>query len=180
LYFSSCPSLSLFNRFEIKFFIVFSIFLRITAMTSFHPIFIVISISLQSIILRLILFLVLPSPWLSITLFIIFIGGLIIIFLYVASLASNERFGIFTQSPLPWIKLIFFSLTSFTIISYTLINYDFNKILQISFNPLIFKIYLTQITPIISFSIVYLLLTLIICVNLTHIKSGPIRHLSKS
>jgi len=58
----------------------------------FHPVIILILILIQSTILCLIIWIYLNSSWLSYILFLIFLGGLIVLFMYITRLASNEKF----------------------------------------------------------------------------------------
>lgn len=123
--------------------------------------------------------------WFSYVLFLIFLGGILVLFIYVTSLASNEIFNFS-------IKLLLFRIINFIII-YLLI-YCIDKNLLISYlnnhetdylnriknllieNSLILnKLYRFPINLITIILIIYLFLTLIAVVKITNIFEGPLR-----
>lgn len=57
-----------------------------------HPIRLVALILVQTSLASVLVALNHPTPWAAIILFLIFVGGLMILFVYTASLASNEKF----------------------------------------------------------------------------------------
>lgn len=121
--------------------------------------------------------------WFSYILFLIFIGGILILFIYISSLASNEKV-IFSYSF--FIKiLIFINFLILIIIidKFYIINF-FNNTEIIKFNSLILikenyfslsKIYDSPNNLIIILLISYLLLTLIVIVKITFKFNGPLR-----
>lgn len=124
------------------------------------------------------------SFWFSYILFLVIIGGMLILFIYISSLASNEKLNFSTQ---PIIKFfIIFNLTIFCIVFidkfYSMnifINEDINNNI---FNYLInenylslSKIYNQPNNFLIILLIIYLLLTLVIVVKITNLFNGPLR-----
>lgn len=124
------------------------------------------------------------SFWFSYILFLVIIGGMLILFIYISSLASNEKLNFSTQ---PIIKFfIIFNLTIFCIVFidkfYNMnifINEDINNNI---FNYLInenylslSKIYNQPNNFLIILLIIYLLLTLVIVVKITNLFNGPLR-----
>lgn len=113
-----------------------------------------------------------------------FVGGILILFIYISSLASNEKIN-FSLKPL--IKFILFLNLSVIIIlcidKFYLINWFFNQ--ETNLNLLSFlipenylslsQIYNPPNNIIILVLINYLLLTLIIVVKLTNSFIGPLR-----
>ena len=122
------------------------------------------------------------SFWFSYILFLIFLGAILVLFIYVASIASNEPFSFRFKS------LLLFSLRSFIILTIIFFDHIFlsNKV-SISTSSLssikIFWSDALQISPIYNipsfiftiFIIVYLLLTLIVIVKIINISSKPLR-----
>lgn len=103
--------------------------------------------------------------------FLIFIGGLIVLFIYIARLASNEIF---------LINLKFLSLLSFTLIIRTIITtFIFPNTLQLNsslnFKIKIFSLYSEYLSRPVGLAIIYLLLTLIVTVNIIKLYDAPIR-----
>lgn len=123
--------------------------------------------------------------WFSYILFLIFLGGILVLFIYVTSLASNEIFNF--KRYITFIALYFLSLT-------TLIFYFFDKTLIISYfsnneiysltaiktfsienSVILNKIYNFPINLITILLIIYLFLTLITAVKITNVFEGPLR-----
>lgn len=120
------------------------------------------------------------SFWFSYILFLIFLGGILVLFIYVASLASNEIF-------MPSLILTFF--TSIFIILLFLLFYLLDPVLISSSsylpNSTIYNLpsttYITSWifnTPSILFTIFiisYLLLTLLVVIKIINLYKGPLR-----
>jgi len=138
----------------------------------FHPVIILILILIQSTILCLIIWIYLNSSWLSYILFLIFLGGLIVLFMYITRLASNEKFELrltnLNQAIIVRVLINFIWVTS---------NFfHFNKTPEnsttIKQTKIIFSSELILLTIII---ITYLLITLVVAVKITSKIEGPIR-----
>lgn len=123
--------------------------------------------------------------WFSYILFLIFIGGILILFIYMASLASNEKLK-FNINPLVGggIRLITVLLRYTLWDKFYFINFinnsDFALLSEITLlineNHLsLTKIYDSPNNSIIIIIIIYLLLTLIIIVKITNLYQGPLR-----
>lgn len=124
--------------------------------------------------------------WFSYVLFLIFLGGILVLFIYVTSLASNE---IFTFS----IKIIFVSTIILSLFSFIILFLDFNLINSffinnneiIKINNLnsfinentirLNKLYNFPTNIITILLINYLFLTLVAVVKITNIFYGPLR-----
>lgn len=123
------------------------------------------------------------SFWFSYILFLVFIGGMLILFIYISSLASNEKINF---SIYPLIKFIFIIYVTLVILyfrdKFYLINWFINREISpithhlINENYLsISKIYNEPNNYLIILLISYLLLTLIIVVKITNLFVGPLR-----
>lgn len=123
--------------------------------------------------------------WFSYILFLIFLGGILVLFIYVTSLASNEIFNFsFKTFLFTIIRIrIFIIFTLFidkTLIIPYFLNYE-NKSIDIinTFLPenslILNKLYNFPINIITIILIIYLLLTLIAVVKITNIFEGPLR-----
>nr|UDD74625.1 NADH dehydrogenase subunit 6 [Monodiamesa sp. 2 CZ-2021a] len=123
--------------------------------------------------------------WFSYVLFLIFLGGMLVLFIYVTSLASNEMFS-FSMKILTFSTVFFFLIifSSVMIDSNMFINYLFNNEMS-SLNDLnsfmnensitLNKLYNFPINLITILLINYLFLTLIAVVKITNIYEGPLR-----
>lgn len=126
--------------------------------------------------------LALPTFWFSYVLFLVFLGGILVLFIYVASLASNEMFNL---SP----SLIMLVATSSLILLGVILIRDpisFSSPIEYAltdnltyiinlYNTFIFKIYHSINYIITLLIIVYLLLALIIIANIVTVHEGPLR-----
>lgn len=149
-----------------------------------HPIAIGIILLCQTLLTCVITGLVSKNFWFSYILFLILIGGILILFIYISSLASNEKIN-FTLKPL--IKLIIFVNLRIIIFLFAdkfyLINWFFNEEINYSLQLRLInenylslsKIYNQPNNWIIILLISYLLLTLIIVVKITNLFIGPLR-----
>nr|QGT77319.1 NADH dehydrogenase subunit 6 [Tenuipotamon yuxiense] len=143
-----------------------------------HPLAMGILLLIQTLVITLSAGLATYSFWFSYTLFLIFLGGMLVLFIYVASLASNESF------------VYSVTLINITLISSLGLPYFFlDPILFSSFSNLAtssIKIYSSTAhttswifnTPSMYFTffiISYLLLTLLVVVKIISLFKGPLR-----
>jgi len=161
---------------EIKTLALLSLISTHTLINSSHPIIIVILIRAQTLILCLAIRIITQTPWFSFILFLVFMGGLIVLFIYISSLASNERFSIEAWWR-PYPKLIGLRVLG---ISFSLLleNTQAISLTQIKIRDLIFKLYSPGILTLTTLTIFYLLLVLIVIVNITSLQEGPLRAIS--
>lgn len=129
--------------------------------------------------------LIIKTFWFSYILFLIFLGGLLVLFTYVTSLASNELFKLSKISLIIIILFIIF-VTLITLISdkifylFNLLSPD-NNILNYSNNfysenaLLLNKLFNFPINIFSIMLIIYLFLTLLAVVKITNIFEGPLR-----
>lgn len=149
-----------------------------------HPISIGLILLIQTLLTCLITGFSTKSFWFSYILFLIFIGGILILFIYIASLASNEKlnfsFSTFLKISPIIITIIFILLSDKFWLRPNFFNNELSNFLN--FSILIkenflstSKIYDTPNNWIIIFLINYLLLNLIIIVKITNSFLGPLR-----
>nr|YP_008080729.1 NADH dehydrogenase subunit 6 [Songmachilis xinxiangensis]AFQ07911.1 NADH dehydrogenase subunit 6 [Songmachilis xinxiangensis] len=146
-----------------------------------NPIPMGLTLMIQTILIAIFMGNIFSSFWFSYILVLIFLGGLLVLFIYVASLASNEMFTISFKFLIPMGFLIFISFipmmdnTIFPLknkssdISQSL--YEMNYLLQNSLSK--FYLWPTLLSTIIL--IMYLLFTLVAVVNITKMDQGPLR-----
>nr|UOU85224.1 NADH dehydrogenase subunit 6 [Hylemyza partita] len=149
-----------------------------------HPLAMGLTLLIQTTLVCLMSGLITKSFWFSYILFLVFLGGMLVLFIYVTSLASNEMFSFS-------IKLFFISLLIFTLMMISLFFLDKNILLQysnlevqsisnmnsylmensLSLNKL--YNYPTNLLTILLMN--YLLITLIAVVKITNLFKGPLR-----
>nr|YP_010852987.1 NADH dehydrogenase subunit 6 [Tagiades japetus]WGM81166.1 NADH dehydrogenase subunit 6 [Tagiades japetus] len=151
-----------------------------------HPLSMGLMILTQTLMICLISGLYIYTYWFSYILFLTFSGGLLVLFIYVSSIASNEMFN-FKLSNLLYILFIFLLL----IINLFLLNMNWINVVFDSFelnnlsNYLIFinnnsninltKLYNEQTYFLMILMIIYLFITLVAVVSITNIFFGPLR-----
>nr|YP_009169968.1 NADH dehydrogenase subunit 6 [Polypedilum vanderplanki]ALD88421.1 NADH dehydrogenase subunit 6 [Polypedilum vanderplanki] len=153
-----------------------------------HPLSMGMMLMMQTILIVLFSGMLNKTFWFSYSLFLIFLGGMLILFMYMTSIASNEQFKF---------KINFFIITLLNIFIILMIFYFyflsqklmfFNKIhsmenLNIIFmknlilenNLMLNKMYNFPMNLITILLINYLFLTLIVTVKITNIFEGPLR-----
>nr|YP_010507354.1 NADH dehydrogenase subunit 6 [Amphionides reynaudii]UXG18833.1 NADH dehydrogenase subunit 6 [Amphionides reynaudii] len=150
-----------------------------------HPLAMGLTILIQTILVCLISGLLSKHMWFSYILFLIFLGAMLVLFIYVASLASNEPFYISINYLL---TLIFFmiivpmfsfldpllSTLKSCIQSSFISNIEFTN--SVYYNLSV--IYNPSAASLTLFVIMYLLLTLIVVVKITSTFFGPLRLVS--
>nr|ALO77219.1 NADH deshydrogenase subunit 6 [Glaresis sp. GLA01] len=142
-----------------------------------HPLSMGLLLLIQSITISLIIGFITYNYWFSYILFLIMIGGMLVLFIYMTSVASNEKFSfskkIMLLSSLITTILIIYSFFSDKILInietqyFNIKNYDF----MLSLNK--FNNYPNNM--IMLMLIIYLLITLIAVVKITDINMGPLR-----
>nr|AHN85836.1 NADH dehydrogenase subunit 6 [Chilo auricilius] len=154
----------------------------------YHPLSMVLMILIQTLFTCLISGMIISTYWFSYILFITFLGGLLVMFIYISSIASNEMFKFS-------LNMIYFIII-FTMIIQFLINNNMNNLNWLNFtnnnndmtnfyNLFMFfnnenkinlsKLYDNQTYLMMMMMIIYLFITLIAIVKITDIFYGPIR-----
>nr|WRO44751.1 NADH dehydrogenase subunit 6 [Habronychus sp. 1 XYG-2024a]WRO45061.1 NADH dehydrogenase subunit 6 [Habronychus sp. 2 XYG-2024a] len=145
-----------------------------------HPLTMGLNLLIQTIVIAMITGLMSLNFWISYLLFLVMVGGMLILFMYMTSIASNEKFS-FSKSLLISSFLMIVLMIIFLIINTKTEFYPFKNIDSIEFTK--FSTY--EISPnkyfinnskfILSILIVYLFITLIAIVNISSNSSGPLR-----
>nr|YP_009002523.1 NADH dehydrogenase subunit 6 [Cherax robustus]CDL72600.1 NADH dehydrogenase subunit 6 [Cherax robustus] len=147
-----------------------------------HPLSMGLTLLVQTVLICILTGLFNSSFWFSYILFLIFLGGMLILFIYVASLASNEPFKMYMSSNL----MVGASL----LLTFFLIFFDpmlltskfYNSLMPLTLNNKIDPIFMSTSTIYSSpsslltiFMISYLLLALIVVVKIINLPSSPLR-----
>uniref|UniRef100_UPI003002F11E NADH dehydrogenase subunit 6 n=1 Tax=Theopropus sinecus TaxID=2908872 RepID=UPI003002F11E len=147
-----------------------------------HPLSMGLILFTQTICMCLISGLMSLSFWFSYILLLIYLGGMLILFMYITSLASNEMF-LYSNKIL--LLIIFFPII-FMSIYYLNLNYYMNLhenmenslTLNMMTNNFLMKMYNQPINMILIFIAAYLFLTLIAVVKIINIFKGPLRQIN--
>nr|YP_010046722.1 NADH dehydrogenase subunit 6 [Aedes alternans]QPJ78666.1 NADH dehydrogenase subunit 6 [Aedes alternans] len=153
-------------------------------MTMKHPLAMGLMLLIQTFLTSLLMGMNTKTFWFSYMLFLIFMGGMLVLFIYVTSLSSNEMFSmsfkllfmVFTLSTLFFMFYLFMDNSMFE--SFNL-NIEMNKFMN-SFNSMENSIELNKMynfpTNLITLLLInYLFLTLLVTVKITKKNYGPLR-----
>nr|ADO60410.1 NADH dehydrogenase subunit 6 [Hydrochus sp. BMNH 840193] len=118
--------------------------------------------------------------WFSYILFIIMIGGMLILFIYMTSIASNEKFSSSYLIPLFFSILLFMSLLIMFNDNFIIEYFNINNLnIMNSNNKIMLSKFLNIPSNMIMLTmIIYLLITLIAVAKITNISKGPLRQMN--
>nr|AQP30608.1 NADH dehydrogenase subunit 6 [Odontotermes sp. C TB-2017] len=141
-----------------------------------HPLAMGMMLLAQTMLVCLMSGMMYKSFWFSYILFMIMVGGMLVLFMYMTSLASNEMFS-------PSNKVIAAMVTMTPIMMYVMPSTTNNK--EMSEHETMMESEITTTTTIMYNQIMgtmtillvmYMLLTLIVVVNIINVSKGPLRH----
>nr|YP_010132052.1 NADH dehydrogenase subunit 6 [Hamaxiella brunnescens]QQD89786.1 NADH dehydrogenase subunit 6 [Hamaxiella brunnescens] len=149
-----------------------------------HPLSMGLMLLIQTLLMSLMLGLMTKSFWFSYILFLVFIGGMLVLFIYITSLSSNEMFKFSTKLMMMYLMIMtimlfmmfmmdknfLFQYKNLEIKSIYKMNYYFMEN-SLSLNKL--YNYPTNLLTILLMN--YLLITLIAVVKITKMFKGPLR-----
>nr|UFX34271.1 NADH dehydrogenase subunit 6 [Kozhantshikovia vernalis] len=141
----------------------------------------------QTLLICLISSMFINTYWFSYILFLTFLGGLLVMFIYVSSIASNETFKMILSN---FKMIIFFMMFMLMMSMYyfnslKMFNFQFNNEMNNMFYKYLFfnnenkinlsKLYNKQNFLMMMMLIVYLFITLLAVVKISNIYFGPLR-----
>nr|YP_009271743.1 NADH dehydrogenase subunit 6 [Osmoderma opicum]ANY28001.1 NADH dehydrogenase subunit 6 [Osmoderma caeleste] len=144
-----------------------------------HPLSMGLILMIQTIIVTLSMGLFNLNFWYSYILFLVMIGGMLVLFIYMTSVASNEKFSFSLKSKMTLMLLFILIIMTIPLLDSYMIN--INNIYEDSINNSVHP--LTSLNKFLNYPmmmililmIIYLLITLIAVVKITNIKQGPLR-----
>nr|YP_003345044.1 NADH dehydrogenase subunit 6 [Telchinia issoria]ACT83175.1 NADH dehydrogenase subunit 6 [Telchinia issoria] len=152
-----------------------------------HPLAMGVTILIQTLLMCILSGMLINTYWFSYTLFLIFLGGLLVLFIYVSSIASNELFKINLINKILFFIGIFYSIIVTFYFKNNLfwMNFYFNDEMINFLNNFLFfnneynfnlsKLYNEQTYLLMFLLIIYLFITLIAVIKITNIFFGPLR-----
>nr|UXG19013.1 NADH dehydrogenase subunit 6 [Lejops sp.] len=153
-----------------------------------HPLSMGLMLLIQTILVSCITGLMTKSFWFSYILFLIFVGGMLVLFIYMTALASNEMFSMSMKTTVSSIIGLFFFMVMIYFIdkmmlSFNSMNNEMNPITMMnsymSENSLnLIKLYNYPNNMITILLINYLLITMIASVKITKLFYGPVRSMN--
>nr|AIY61838.1 NADH dehydrogenase subunit 6 [Leptomyxotermes doriae]URH16551.1 NADH dehydrogenase subunit 6 [Leptomyxotermes doriae] len=143
-----------------------------------HPMAMGLMLLMQTVMICMISGTMYSNFWFSYILFMIMIGGMLVLFMYMTSLASNELFS-------PSNKMMMFYLMMMPFLLYIMPTMTNNK--EMNTHNTMMENEITTTTTVMynqmmgtmtTMLVVYMLLTLIVVVNIINVSKGPLRHTS--
>nr|URX53808.1 NADH dehydrogenase subunit 6 [Bifiditermes nr. madagascariensis] len=155
---------------------VISTLMSATFTQMIHPLAMGIMLLSQTTIMCLISGLMHQSFWFQYILFMVFVGGMLVLFIYVASLASNEMFSLSTTM----ILLTMMSMPALmTIKDWTTTNSQdlttLDSLMDNEITTMTEKMFNLPEGNLTILMALYLLMTLIVAVKITNVSKGPLR-----
>nr|QIV24598.1 NADH dehydrogenase subunit 6 [Bifidoprionus rufus] len=145
-----------------------------------HPLSVGVTLLIQTLLISLITGSMNSSYWFSYILFLIMVGGMLVLFIYMTNVASNEKFK-FSMKML-WATIPISAM----LIPLSYLDKFLTEMISVSGKSSDSESYLQEITQLTKFIswplmmnllliITYLLIALIMVVKITDIKQGPLR-----
>nr|SSW94145.1 NADH dehydrogenase subunit 6 [Hypermnestra helios maxima] len=149
-----------------------------------HPLSMGLMILTQTLLTCLLSGMLINTYWFSYILFLVFLGGLLVLFIYVSSIASNEMFNNNFFMKMNLMCILMLSILSVYMYNLNWLNFINNYEMNNFLNLFIFfnnenkinlsKLYNNQIY-LMMMLIIYLFITLVAVVKITNIFFGPLR-----
>nr|YP_010292360.1 NADH dehydrogenase subunit 6 [Heniocha dyops]ULO26098.1 NADH dehydrogenase subunit 6 [Heniocha dyops] len=153
-----------------------------------HPLSMGLMILIQTFLICLLSGMIIKTYWFSYILFLTFLGGLLVLFIYVSSIASNELFSFNFKMKLFLIMCLIFMICLLILFNHNLkwINLNMNNPEMINYKEYmnlflnnnkinLNKLYNKQTFMLTFLMIIYLFIALITMVKITNIFYGPLR-----
>nr|YP_009890101.1 NADH dehydrogenase subunit 6 [Polyphaga plancyi]QKK69174.1 NADH dehydrogenase subunit 6 [Polyphaga plancyi] len=158
-----------------KMLIMMSITTSFMFMNMNHPLAMGLTLLVQTTIICVMSGMMTQTFWFSYILFLIFLGGMMVLFIYVTSLASNELFHLSTTMLLMLLMIITLMFLSINLPLNNMDMMNYNFLMENDIIPSLMKLYNKPNNMITILMASYLFLTLITVVKITNISKGPLR-----
>nr|UFQ24735.1 NADH dehydrogenase subunit 6 [Diestrammena japanica] len=171
---------------QMMMFMMIMLTMNIMFMLANHPLTMTLIIILQTLMICLSTGIIYQSFWFSYILFLVFLGGMLVLFIYITSLASNEMFKIPSWTIIMILTMLMTIMLTYLIMDSSLWSsmMNNNDMMNINNNTSVMysesnlsltKLYNNPSNMITLMLVMYLFLTLIVIVNITNIFKGPLR-----
>nr|YP_010414555.1 NADH dehydrogenase subunit 6 [Austrogymnocnemia maculata]URT60721.1 NADH dehydrogenase subunit 6 [Austrogymnocnemia maculata] len=147
-----------------------------------HPLAMGLTLLIQTIIISLTCGLYTHSYWFAYILFLIMLGGMLVLFIYVTSLASNELFSFSIKNLMISGSVMLVMITLMMMMDTSMMSMNNIEMMSLNLNMLftenefsLIKLYNNPTMNITLLMMNYLLLALIVVVKITNVSHGPLR-----
>nr|YP_010035476.1 NADH dehydrogenase subunit 6 [Ludioschema sulcicolle]QQQ88058.1 NADH dehydrogenase subunit 6 [Ludioschema sulcicolle] len=154
--------------------------MSLTFMFLSHPLSMGLTLLVQAILIAMITGMISHNFWFAYILFMVMIGGMLVLFIYMTSVASNEKFLYSNKLMFTMMAAMSFILMLPFIDSFPIYQISTNMDMMFSSSSPMFQLSLSKYINmpsnwIMISMIIYLLVTLIAVVKITNITYGPLR-----
>nr|ALO77622.1 NADH deshydrogenase subunit 6 [Cantharidae sp. GENSP01] len=161
--------------------IMFMLTLVFSMMT--HPLSMGLTLLMQVVMVAMLTGTLSANFWFSYILFMIMVGGMLVLFIYMTSIASNEKFSVSMTFYLMMGVTVISSLGMSLMENYPKWMLSMNTDMLMKMNTTMFemslsKYFMSTSMMMMMVLIVYLLVTLIAVVKITNVSYGPLRKMS--
>nr|YP_010933566.1 NADH dehydrogenase subunit 6 [Aegialites californicus]WKT09009.1 NADH dehydrogenase subunit 6 [Aegialites californicus] len=160
--------------------LILNLTLSLIFLTLTHPLSMGLILLIQTILISMITSNFFMNFWFSYILFLILIGGMLILFIYMTSVASNEKFYFNNKTMMMMLILLFLLLIMPSFTNYyfniNLYNSEYMQLMSnCNLNFKMNKFFSYPLNIMLLFIMIYLFLTLIAVVKITNLSYGPLR-----
>nr|WNX92440.1 NADH dehydrogenase subunit 6 [Morimospasma tuberculatum] len=164
-----------------KIMIMLTMMMAILFMLMNHPLSLGMILFLETILVSLMSGMLHYNYWFSYMIFLIMIGGMLVLFIYMTSVASNEKFKFSPKilmiilTIISTLMLMILFLDSYYLTMILSSEDTIPSTLNFKFEYSLSKFTPINLTPTFFVMIIYLFITLIMVVKITNINYGPLR-----
>nr|AFC36308.1 NADH dehydrogenase subunit 6 [Chelonarium sp. MJTNT-2012] len=147
-----------------------------------HPLSMGMNLLLMTVTVAIMTGMMFTNTWFSYIMFMIMIGGMLVLFIYMTSIASNEKFKFSMKTLMIMMTLMMMSATTI-LIDQNLMNTNIKSeeitkaLTKTSYEMMLTKFMNMPMSMIMTMLIIYLLIAMIATVKITNINKGPLRKL---
>nr|AIW64774.1 NADH dehydrogenase subunit 6 [Pielomastax soochowensis] len=160
-----------------------SIMSSVIFMTTSHPMFMIMMIIMQTMMMGILSGMLMESFWMSYILMLIFLGGMMVLFVYITSIASNMMSSMNLNYPYLLLIMTILIISATSTDQLFMNNEILNNEVLITNNEILNKEMNNQMTNLFNLPnsiltmmiIIYLFITLTVVIKITNIKYGPVR-----
>nr|YP_010024771.1 NADH dehydrogenase subunit 6 [Neurothemis fulvia]QOQ35069.1 NADH dehydrogenase subunit 6 [Neurothemis fulvia] len=141
-----------------------------------HPMNMGVTLLLQTLMMTILMGVMSYTSWFSYILFLVFLGGMLVLFIYMTSIASNELFkkSMYTIT-IVGMMMITFMVALMILDPFMITNPIMSEAGTGMMKMILSPLYNNPSSWITIFMVLYLFLTLIVIVMITKFNSGPLR-----
>nr|AXS65718.1 NADH dehydrogenase subunit 6 [Cerambycidae sp. 7 KM-2017] len=146
-----------------------------------HPLTLGLMLLIQTILIAFLSSLMNLNSWFSYILFLIMIGGMLILFIYMTSIASNEKFLLSSNLMITFMISMIFLVIAMFMYESILFNLkislfeSMNMHIHNNYKLTMNKLFQPPMMNLFTIMISYLFITLIMVVKITNLNYGPLR-----